>query len=52
MMIMVDMIVLTIMTHIKDDYNIVEDYEIYMLNEYCRLCCPEISMIYIKLSID
>ena len=28
----VDMVVLSIMTYVKDDYNIVEDYEIYMLN--------------------
>jgi putative phage-type endonuclease len=27
----VDMVVLSIMTYVKDDYNIVEDYEIYML---------------------
>ena len=28
----IDMVVLSIMTYVKDDYNIVEDYEIYMLN--------------------
>ena len=28
----VDMVVLSIMTYVKNDYNIVEDYEIYMLN--------------------
>mgnify|MGYP001185856530 FL=1 len=28
----VDMVVLSIMTYVKDDYNIVEDYEIYMLS--------------------
>ena len=28
----IDMVVLSIMTQVKDDYNIVEDYEIYMLN--------------------
>ena len=27
----VDMVILSIMTYVKDDYNIVEDYEIYML---------------------
>ena len=28
----VDMVILSIMTYVKNDYNIVEDYEIYMLN--------------------
>ena len=28
----IDMVVLSIMTQVKDDYNIIEDYEIYMIN--------------------
>ena len=46
----VDMVVLSIMTQVKDDYNIIEDYEIYMLNSIVDFVVRNIKDKYIFFS--
>jgi putative phage-type endonuclease len=46
----VDMVVLSIMTYVKDDYNIVKDYEIYMLTSIVDFVVRDINNKYKTIS--
>lgn len=46
----IDMVVLSIMTYVKDDYNIVEDYEIYMLTNIVEYVVRDINDKYKTIS--